>query len=115
MAWNLLNNITNTGNGQTDLVTTLVSPAVANNSAFPTFWAILVLVPIFILLTTRTFFKQRDKEGRGNIWGSLAISGFVTTLIGLIMSMIGLISNQILAWLVGVTIVFVAIFIIVKD
>ncbi len=115
MAWNVLGNITETGNGQTDLVNTLVSPATANSSAFPEFWMLVVLVPIFIIIATRTFFKERDKIGRGNIWGSLAVAGFMTTLVGLIMTLIGLISSTMLAWLTGVTIVFGVIFLIVKE
>ena len=111
MAWNILDNITTTGNQQTDLVNTLAAPAVS----FPDFWGVLILLPIFIILLTRTFFNQKDKEGRGNIWGSLAISSFVTALLGLLLNLVGLLGNSTFSWVVGFAAFFIVIFLLIKD
>lgn len=107
----MLDNITSTGNAQADLVSTLTAPA-TNYSAL---WAIIILLPLFTIITIRTFLKEKAQAGRGDIWGSLAVGSFVTILVGLLMSLVGLIGSQLYAWIVGLGIVFIVIFLLLKE
>ena len=111
MTWNVLDNITNTGNGQTDLVNTLIAPS----QTFPIFWALVVLIPMFLIITGRSFFKQKEREGRGEILSSLAVAGFSTSMVAVVMNLIGLIDRLTLGWTLGVSIVFIVIFILLKE
>lgn len=111
MAWNMLDNITNTGNAQTDLVNTLTAPA----RNFSPLWAIIILLPLFIILTTRTFFRHKASTDREDLWGSMAVSAFFTILSGLLMSLAQLINNDIFSWIVGLGIVLMIIFLLLKE
>lgn len=111
MSWNLLDNITSSGNAQADLVNTLIAPA-ANYGAF---WAILILLPLFVILATKTYFKEKERIGHGEILGSMAVASFVTILTGLLMNLIGLIGNEVFSWIVGLGILVIVIFLFLKD
>lgn len=99
----MLENLTSTGNGQADLVNTLQAPA-AN---YPLLWTLLVLVPLFFLITGRTFFKQKAREGRGNLLSSLAVGSFTTIMVSVAMRFIELIDRNTLAWVIGVGAIFI--------
>ena len=85
---------------------------------FPTtdtalFWPI-ILFTIFIILTLSSFFRELRREGKGNIVSSLAVAGFVTTVIALIMSLIGIIQRQVVVYALVISLVFGAIYFLTK-
>lgn len=54
-----------------------------------------ILFAIFVIFTLATFFREVRREGRGNILASLAVAGFVTTVVATIFSLLALIQVQI--------------------
>jgi len=52
----------------------------------------LILFSIFIITSIGSFLAQKNLTGRGNIKASLAVAGFIVTIIAYIMSIIPLIN-----------------------
>jgi O-antigen/teichoic acid export membrane protein len=109
MSWNVLDNISYAGSGQQDFINTLAAPS----NSYPIFWALVVLVPFFLILLSSTFFRQKDREGRANIWSSLAVSGFATSLVAIAMNLFSLIDRVTLSWVLGVSGFLIALFILI--
>ena len=77
----------------------------------PIFYPTMLFV-IFIIFTMATFFREVKREGRGNIMSSLAIGGFVTTVMAFIFSLMGLIQTAIVIITLVISLVFEVIFLL---
>jgi len=81
----------------------------------PLFTPILLFV-IFFISAIGSYFLERNFTGRGNLLGSLATGGFVTTVIAYVMSLIPNFINTITVIIcLIITIVFVLLFLITKE
>ena len=94
----------------TDLQGILRFPILDTPEFYPT-----ILFTIFIIFSLGTFFREVRKLGRGNIFSSLAVGGFVTVAVAVIFSALNLIQTQILVITLVVEIVFVALFLTSGD
>lgn len=65
------------------------------NSVYPFFWA-FILSALFIIITLVSFFKEREKKGRGNMLSSLALASFSTIILLTVGSVIGCVTLEIL-------------------
>lgn len=77
----------------------------------PIFYPTMLFV-IFIIFTMATFFREVKREGRGNIMSSLAIGGFVTTVIAFIFSLLGLVQTVIVITTLVISLVFEVLFLL---
>ncbi len=77
----------------------------------PIFYPIMLFV-IFIIFTMATFFRELKREGRGNIMSSLAIGGFVTTVIAFIFSLLGLVQTAIVITTLVISLIFEVLFLL---
>lgn len=79
----------------------------------PIFYPSLLFV-IFLIFTLSTFFKEVRRTGKGNILSSLAVAGFVTTVIATIFSLLGLIQVGIVILTFVISMVFQVIYLLTK-
>ena len=79
----------------------------------PLFYPIILFV-IFLVFTLSTFFREVRRTGRGNILSSLAVAGFVTTVMATISSLLGLIQLQIVVLTFVISMVFQVIYLLTK-
>lgn len=79
----------------------------------PIFYPMFLFV-VFIVFASLSFFREVEREGRGNLLSSLAVSGYVTTSVAVILSVMGLIQTSILVTAAVVSIVFQALFLLTK-
>ena len=77
----------------------------------PIFYPTMLFV-IFMIFAMATFFREIKREGRGNIMSSLAIGGFVTTVMAFIFSLMGLIQTAIVIITLVISLVFEVIFLL---
>lgn len=77
----------------------------------PTFFP-LILVAIFIIITMVSFFRELNRESKGNLMSSLAVSGFITTVVALAMSLLGLIQREVVVIILVISIIFEVIFLL---
>lgn len=79
----------------------------------PIFYPVLLFV-IFLIFTFSTFFREVRRTGRGNILSSLAVAGFVTTVIATIWSLLGLIQVGIVVLTFVISMIFQVIYLVTK-
>ena len=77
----------------------------------PIFWP-LILFTTFITITLLSFFREVSREGRGNFMSSLAVGGYVTTALGVAMTLLGLVQYQVVVLILVISLVFQVIFLI---
>ena len=75
----------------------------------PIYYPIMLFV-IFTVFTLYTYFKEVGRLGSGNFISSLAVAGFVTTVLAFIMSLIPIISVNVVVICLAITVVFVVIY-----
>lgn len=109
MAWNTIDNITFNG-GESDITTLLTFPTLE----FPYFWG-LVLFSIMTIIGLKLFFSQKEREGRGDFFGSFSVAGFATVLIALILNLLGVVDLVTLVFTMSATFVLTAIYLLTKD
>lgn len=102
MSYQTIDNISNANIGEI-----LSFPSVNTPTFFP-----LILVAIFVVITMVSFFREIKREGRGNLMSSLAVSGFITTVIALSMSLLGLIQREVVVMILVISLVFEVIFLL---
>ncbi len=96
---------------QTDLTGLFVYPAAVWSGFIP-----LVLFALYIIVLMSTFFTQKRLTGREDFFASVAVAGFFTAVIAIIMSLIdGLIDNFTLTTTVVIAIVGVILLFFTKD
>ena len=71
----------------------------------PIFYPVQLFV-IFIVFTLMTFFREVQREGKGNILSSLAVAGYVTTAVSLIYTLLDLIQTEIMVLVLVISLVF---------
>lgn len=96
-----------TGDGLRDL---LNFPNLDNSLVFYP----LILFAIFFIVTTLTFFRELNREGKANILPSLAVAGFVTSAMAVLFSLIQVISTATLITTLVICIVFIGLFLLTK-
>ena len=96
MAYNTLN-----GQGAVDIATLLAYP----NLDTPLFYPLFLFV-IFFVFTSLSFFREVTREGKGNLLSSLAVSGFVTISVSVILSILGLIQTAVLVTTIVICLIF---------
>lgn len=102
MAYQTLENISNIG------ISELLS---FPNLDTPSFYPAL-LFGIFIILTSLLFFREVSRTGRGNFLASLAVSGYVTVALAVLLSLMGLIQTEILITIIVATLLFQVIYLL---
>lgn len=83
------------------------------NLDYPLFYPIFLMV-IFLVIASLTFFREVSREGRGNFLSSLAVAGFVTTAISLILSFLQLIPTITVVTTMVVSLIFMVLFLLTK-
>jgi hypothetical protein len=96
MPYNTLENITDLG-----IREVLNFP----NLDTPIFYPIFLFV-VFFVFTALSFFREVEREGRGNFLSSLAVGGYVTISVAAILSLLDLIQTAVLVTTVVATLVF---------
>jgi len=104
LVWKTLEDVSTNGSSN-DLVSILTIPSLDIPIFYP-----LILFAIFIILTTTIFFRQVDREGRGEFLASISVASFSTSLIALSMRLLGIIGAKTLTWTVSVSVVLIAIY-----
>lgn len=79
----------------------------------PIFYPLFLLV-IFFVFTSLSFFREVNREGKGNILSSLAVGGYVTIVGGVILSTMGLIQTAVLVTTVVASLVFQVLFLLTR-
>ncbi len=79
----------------------------------PIFYPIFLIV-IFITFASLSFFREVSREGKGNFLSSLAVAGFVTMSVAVILSLMDLIQTEILVTAVVGSLVFQVLFLLTK-
>jgi len=102
MAFTELNNITKTG-----LEGIMSFPSLDTPLFYPMF-----LFTVFTVFTMITFFRELEREGKGNILSSLAISGYVTIAVAVVLNLGNLIGTTTLVVTMVATLVFQVIFLL---
>lgn len=87
--------------GEINLQTILNFP----NLDTPLYYPLLLFV-IFFIFTLGTFFRELKREGRANLLSSLAIGGYVTTVISFLLSILGVIQREIVVAALVISLVF---------
>lgn len=77
----------------------------------PIFWPV-ILFAIFLVFGFGMFFREIVRERQGNIISSFAVSGFVTTAIAFVMSLMGIIQRQTVVMTLVIASVFIVIFLL---
>ncbi|KKN11227.1 hypothetical protein LCGC14_1028580 [marine sediment metagenome] len=72
----------------------------------------LQLFTIFMVFALMTFFREVQREGKGNILSSLAIAGYVTTAVALIYTLLDLIQTEIMVLVLVISLVFQVLFLL---
>lgn len=79
----------------------------------PEFYPI-ILFTLFFMFTLMTFFRELKREGRGNFLSSLAVGGFVTTVIATVFTFLELVQYQIVVIILVISLVFQILFMLTK-
>ncbi len=106
MAYQTLENISNFG-----LRDFLNFPNLDNGTIFYP----LMLFVFFLVFASLTFFKEITREAKGNPLSSLAVGGFVTTSIAVILSLLQLISNATMITTLVISMIFIALYLLTKE
>lgn len=77
----------------------------------PIYYPVMLFV-IFMVFTMATYFREIGREGKGNILSSLAIGGFVTTVIAFILSLLGLVQTATVVTTIVISLIFEVIFLV---
>lgn len=77
----------------------------------PIFYPMFLFV-VYVVITSVTFFKELSREGKGNILSSLAVGGFVTMSISVILRLMGLIQTAIMVVVLVIFLVFAVIYLL---
>ncbi len=77
----------------------------------PIFYPLFMFV-LFFVFTSLTFFREVRREGKGNILSSLAVAGYVTTAISVILSLLDLMDNTIVITILVISLIFQAIYLL---
>ena len=93
--------------GTIDLGTILRFPSIDT----PIFYPVLLFV-IFLIFSLGTFFRELRRESRANILSSLAVGGFVTTIMAFIFSLLGLIQRATVIITLVTSIIFISIYLL---
>ncbi len=105
MAYNTLDNQSNL-----DLQTLLNYPSINT----PLFYPVMLFV-FFFVFTSLSFFREVRREGKANIMSSLAVGGYVTTAVAGLLSLLRLISIDIVITTMVISLVFQAIYMFTKN
>lgn len=81
------------------------------NTGVPEFWPIMLFV-VFIISASTLFFREVKREGRGNFLSSMAVSGFLTTSVALILSLLQVIQGEIVVFTFVFSLVFQVIYLL---
>ncbi len=79
----------------------------------PLFYPIFLFV-IFAVFTSISFFREVSREGKGNLLSSLAVAGYVTIAVAVILSIMDLIQTATLVITLVASLVFQIMFMISK-
>lgn len=93
--------------GEINLQTILNFP----NLDTPLFYP-MILFAIFLIFSLGTFFRELKREGRANLLSSLAIGGFVTTVIAFILTILDVIQREIMVVVLVISLIFEVIFLL---
>lgn len=104
MTYQTLENISNLG-----IREVLNFPNLDTSIFYPMF-----LFVVFIIFTSLVFFREVGREGKGNFLSSLAVGGYATTAVAVILSLMSLIQTEILVTVVVTSLVFQVLFLLTK-
>lgn len=84
------------------------------NSSYPYFWA-LIMAGLWIIFTFSMYFREVELLGKGKMLSSMAVSSLSIIILSVIGSLFGIISSNILIYIITLGIVFIAIWIFSGD
>lgn len=77
----------------------------------PIFYPIFLFV-IFFVITSMSYFRELQRESKGNLLSSLAVGGFVTMAMAVGLTMLGLIQVTIMVVVIVIFLVFGVIYLL---
>jgi len=83
----------------------LTFPSIDTPSFYP-----IILFGIFIVMTLVSFFREVERERRGNFLSSSAVAGVITTVTAFLMSSLGLIQTRVVISCLVISSIFVVIY-----
>lgn len=66
----------------------------------------IFLFAMFLIVSLALFFKETNREGKGKILSSLAVGGYVTTAIAVVLTLLGAIQREIMIVVLVISLVF---------
>jgi len=111
MTYQTLENITDLGLRDVLNFPNLCNATTCNT---PSYYPML-LFTFFIVFTSLTFFRELKREGRANLLSSLAVGGYITTVISAILSLLQLVDTQTVIMTLGISVVFQAIYLFTRQ
>ena len=78
------------------------------NSSYPYFWA-WILAAIWAIISFTTYFKQKEKTGRGKMLSSMAVACLVVIFLSVIGTVIGIVSVDIMVYILVLGFIVIAI------
>lgn len=74
------------------------------NSTYPYFWA-WILTSIWLIIVTTSYFAEKSRNGKGNILSSMAVSCFVIIVLSAIGTAFGVVSLEIMIYIIAISVV----------
>jgi len=80
------------------------------NASYPYFWA-WILGGIWVIIVTTMYFVDKDKTGKGKILSSMAVACFAILLLSVIGTVLGIVSTEIMVYILVISAIIIAIWI----
>ena len=78
------------------------------NSSYPYFWA-WILTGIWIIIVMTMYFTDKEKTGKGKILSSMAVSSFAILFLATIGTVLGIVTNDIMVYILVISSIIIAI------
>ncbi len=78
------------------------------NSSYPYFWA-WILAGIWIIIVLIMYFTDKEKTGKGKILSSMAVSSFAILFLATIGTVLGIVTNDIMVYILVISSIIIAI------
>jgi len=78
------------------------------NSSYPFFWA-WILGGIWVIISLTMYFSEKEKIGRGKILSSMSVASFVIVLLSTIGTILGIVSVDIMIYILVISSIIIGI------
>ena len=78
------------------------------NASYPYFWA-WIMAGIWFIITSTLYFKEKERIGKSRLLGSMAVACFAILVLSTIGSILGIISLEILVYILVISMIIIGI------